>query len=133
MTFDRVHQFHRFRADDIGLPLHDQLRRINAAPPADSGIAALTLGMGRIAKGILPADVIPVIHMQRERDDILPFSQFGEHCIGIGARGTALRGKEFDHHRLLLLSLQGLGQQRKCGKDGKNQGLHKIPDGSISR
>mgnify|MGYP000153192950 CR=1 FL=1 len=34
---------------------------------------------------------------------------------------------------LILLGLQRGGQQRKRGENGINQGLHKIPDGSISR
>ena len=129
----RVHQLHRFGAHNVGLTLHDKLGRVHTAPPAHGGIAALSLGMGRVAKGVFPTDIIPVIHVQRQGDNVLPIGQFGEHFIGGGTRGTALRGKEFDHHRLILLGLQRGGQQRKRGENGINQGLHKIPDGSISR
>src|SRR5205085_74334 len=67
--------------------------------PALLRIAALTLGRLRCRERVLPAELVPVIDVEAERDDIAAPRQLAEQRIGRRAGGTALRGEELDDRR----------------------------------
>ena len=45
--------------------VHDDLRRVDAAAAAHLRIVPLPLGVSRIAKRVLPAEIVPVVDMER--------------------------------------------------------------------
>src|SRR5438067_13279291 len=57
------------RADHLARSVDDQLRRVGGCAE-EARIAALTLGRLRCRERVLPAELVPVIDVEAERDDI---------------------------------------------------------------
>ncbi len=83
---NRLGQFHRPRAHNIGGPVDDHLWRVNRPPSRLHRIATLAIGIGRVRKLVLPADVIPIIHVQGQRDHVVPLGQFMHQLVRRRAR-----------------------------------------------
>src|SRR5437016_11717801 len=86
------------RADHFARSVDDELRRVGGCAE-EARIAALTLGRLRCRERILPAELVPVIDVEAERDDIAAPCQLAEQRIGRRAGGAALRGEELDDRR----------------------------------
>ncbi len=82
-------------------PVDDHLWRINHVAATAVGIGFLAFGKFGFCENIFPADVIPVIHMQRQRDHITAFGQFPQQSIRRWAGRTALAGKQLDNDRCI--------------------------------
>ena len=87
------------RTGGLGQAMDHHLRRVDERPGEVARIGPLPLGVGRIGKGILPADVIPVIHMERQGDDVAALGQLAKQRIGRRAGRAPLRRIEFDDRR----------------------------------
>ncbi len=82
VPLDQLRQFHRLVTDDMVGAADDHLRRIDRAVARRPGIAALALGVGGFGETVLPADVIPIVDMQRQRDDVIHARQLCQQFIG---------------------------------------------------
>src|SRR2546430_17313255 len=76
----------------------DNLRRVNLALAAHIGIGLLPRGEARIRQGIFPAQIIPVINRQAERDDRWILGQLTDDLVRRRAGRASFRGEKF-HHR----------------------------------
>src|ERR1700737_3643143 len=67
-VFDRLDRSSFVTADQLGMSVNDQLGRIDASATKARRICTLsfTIFMGRV--GILPSEIIPVIHVFTEND-----------------------------------------------------------------
>jgi hypothetical protein len=86
MGRDPVGQFHGARAHHAVLPADDQLRRVDHRGTRRAAIAILAIGKDGLRKRVFPAEVVPVIDMQRQGDDVVAR---GESCIIASAGGQA--------------------------------------------
>src|SRR5947207_7904062 len=86
------------RADHLARAIDDELRRVGGCAE-EARIAALTLGRLRCRERALPAELVPVIDVEAERDDIAAPRQLAEQRIGRRAGGAALRSEELDDRR----------------------------------
>src|SRR6185369_14025431 len=101
------------------LALKHDLRRVDERHALQ--LAELPLAQGEFALrvGILPADVVPVVDVQRERHD--PFGRVtaareaGKPAVGGRAAAATLRGVELDQGDRLVAGL-GLAPGRGGGK-----------------
>ena len=125
MPPDQAVHFDGVVADNMLLALNNHLGRINRAPPADTGIGALTVRMGLLAKHIGPADIIPIIHVKSEREHILPRRQLMQESVRRRAARTALRGEKLDHNKPVVLSLGRGGKPRKHQDNKCNAAPHR--------
>jgi hypothetical protein len=90
---------HRLGADQVVLAANDHLRRVDRAFSRGAGIGALTFGERGVGEFVLPADVVPVIHMQSQRDHVVALCDLAQNAVGGRAGRTSLRGEQLDHHR----------------------------------
>ena len=100
MARDLIGKFYRFRADDMVYTAHDHLRCVDHCAVRRARITALTGRMGRIGKFVGPAEIVPVVHMQRQRDHILALGNLAQNFIGWRTAGTALRREQLNHNIL---------------------------------
>jgi hypothetical protein len=77
---------------------HDHLRRVDGVAAAGLGIGFLATGEFRVGELVGPADVVPVIDMQRQGDHAGFGGQFAQIFIGGRAGRAALRVVKL-HHR----------------------------------
>jgi len=68
-------------------------------PAEQAGVGALAVGRLRRGERVLPAEAVPVIDVEAERDDVASARQFAEQRIGRRAGGASLRGEQFDDGR----------------------------------
>jgi hypothetical protein len=117
----------RVVSDELAVTIHYEFRGISIFLE-QSHISLLPLCPlgGRV--GVDPAVVIPVIHMLFECDNLCPgyrllLVQLLQQGIGRRTRGTALRGKQFNHHGLAAHLWSGCLRLRYCGEDraGNNE------------
>ena len=80
-------------------------------------VLALALGRGRRRKRIFPADIVPVIDMEGERQHVAPHRKLAEKRIGRRTGAAALRGEEFDHDRILVGHQFHRAGRRNRGRD----------------
>ena len=83
------------------LALHHHLRREDRPAARRLGIGALPRGVPRPAEGVLPAEIVPVVDVQRQRDHPVEPGELGQQRIRRRAGRAALAGEEFEHHRSL--------------------------------
>ena len=109
VTLNAAHHLHGSRADDIVRATDHHLRRVDPVEALRLRVAFLPGSECGRGETVFPADVIPVIHMKRERDDRVMRAELGQKRIGGRAGGAALRGEQLHHHRVALLG-------RRCGR-----------------
>src|SRR5579864_8961238 len=68
------------RADSLGPPVNHELRRVDLASE-NFRIAPLPLGRGARGKRILPAESVPIIDMEREREDVRSLGELPEDRV----------------------------------------------------
>ncbi len=124
MATDGFSHFHGVVAFHPILPADDHLRGIDHAAADSLGIGLLPLCVLRVCKGIFPADVVPVIHMQGQGDHIRAFGQFGHEFIGGRAGRAALRGEKLDHDGLCL-RIYGTAEADKKPESRADQMSHR--------
>ena len=99
---------------------NDHLRGIDAAVAQGGGVTALALRMGRLGQGVLPAQVIPIVHIEGQGDKVIARRQFAQQAVRRRAGVAALRGIQFHHHLVARPGLgardRGEGQQTNTGK-----------------
>src|ERR1051325_3762112 len=95
------------RADHLARAVDHKLRRVDRGAE-EACIAAWALGRLRCRERVLPAELVPVIDVEAERDDIAAPRQLAEQSIGRRAGGAALRGEQFDDGR----AISGSGRHR---------------------
>jgi hypothetical protein len=83
-------------ADRVGRTIDDDLRRVNLSITACPRISALARRMRRIGKRVTPAEIIPVIDGNAQRDDRRIVGELSDQPIGGRTGGTALAGKELE-------------------------------------
>src|SRR3974390_437250 len=86
--------------------VHDDLRRIDRAIAARLRITALANAMPAQRKRVLPAEVIPIIYRQAERDQRPVMRQFADQLVRCGTRRTSLAREKFDDRARLARSLR---------------------------
>ena len=62
------------------------------------GVMALTLCMRRLGQGVFPAQVIPIIHIESQRDKIITGGQFAQKAVRRRTGVAALGGVKLHHH-----------------------------------
>src|SRR6056297_1214126 len=123
MLADQVRQLHRMRSDHIVLTVDDHLRRVDHLPAAGARIGLLPRGEGPLGKDILPPDVVPVVHVQGQRDHVVPFTQLRQDFIRRRTGGTALRGEQLDHHGIVLRPCRP-GHSHPARRDETRESAH---------
>ncbi len=66
----------------MAVSVNDHLGRVDAIVAAFAGIVSLPLGVGGRGEGVTPADVIPVVDVERQADDILLADQLAHEGVG---------------------------------------------------
>ncbi len=79
---DGVMDFFSARSEHLGRSVDHDLRRVDRTDAEVLGVRALPLGVSGRRERVLPTDVVPVIHRQRQRDDVLPVGVGLEQRIG---------------------------------------------------
>ena len=112
--------FHRVLvgADRVGAAVDDDLRGVDHFQAERPAIVALALGRRRTGEGVLPADVVPIVDVEGERDHVLAPRQLAEIGIRRRAGAATLRGVELDDDRRRV----GGRRHRRVGRDGGNGG-----------
>src|SRR3546814_10900912 len=83
-------------------------------------MVALALGVLCGGEGILPAELGPVVDVERQRQHARLVGQLSEQRIGRRTGAAALRGEQLDHY---WASLAGFGAQRQhCCRQGRSAG-----------
>jgi len=120
--------------------LDDHLRGVDVAHAELGSVGALALGVIGAGEAVLPADVIPVIDVDRQRQQVVALGQLTEEGVGRWARRAALRGIELDHGQVFLgcggNGLNRAGQGGRQGEGGEETfhppNLREIPDNGQS-
>src|SRR3546814_9528433 len=81
-------------ADDVAAAVDHHLRRVDVAQAELGNIVALALGVLCGGEGILPADVVPVVDVERQRQHARLVGQLSEQRIGRRTGAAALRSEE---------------------------------------
>ena len=77
------------------------------------GIGLLPCRMFGPGKLVLPPDIIPVIHVKRERQNIVAHRKLGQKGVG-GRTGIApLRGEKFDQNKRFLVCISSATHKRR--------------------
>ena len=76
----------------------DHLRRVDPTVPALGCVGALALGVLGRSERVPPADIVPVVDVERHGDDALSADEVAHEGVGRRAGGTALAGEELDDH-----------------------------------
>jgi hypothetical protein len=115
---DHLSHAHPVRADRIDATVDDHLRGVNGPQIQRAGIAALAPGEIGMGEGVLPADIVPVVDVEGERDHVLAPRQLAEEGVGGRAGAAALRGEKLHHHRGARLA----GRDGGAGEIGSEHG-----------
>ena len=75
----------------------DNFRHIDVAQPEGSPIGSLPIGRCLAGKWVLPIEIIPIIHVKRDRKHIVTCRDLTEQPIRGRPGRAALRCKEFYH------------------------------------
>jgi adenylate cyclase len=102
------------RAEHLVAAVNHRLRRVDLAVAAARGVIALALGAVRRAQRVAPSEVVPVVDVERQGDDALPLTEFGQQGIGRRRGRAALTGKQLNHDRPPLRLRAGRAQHG-CG------------------
>src|SRR3546814_6511791 len=86
---DRAGDLAAVAADGVVAAVDHHLRRVDVAQAKAVDIVALAFGVLRLGKGILPADVVPVIDVERQRQDTRFAGQLDEQRIGRSEEHTS--------------------------------------------
>src|SRR3546814_15477317 len=111
--------FRTIGADDVAAAVDHHLRRVDVAQAELGNIVALALGVLCGGEGILPADVVPVVDVERQRQHARLVGQLSEQRIGRRTGAAALRGEQLDHY---WASLAGFGAQRQHCRSEERRG-----------
>ena len=84
MAADQRLNLGRLIAFDLVQTANDQLRGVDHPAAGHAGIGLLPVGECRIGEFVRPADVIPVVDMQRQRDHIRVADQVRKEIIRQG-------------------------------------------------
>ena len=96
--------FCRMAADYMVFASNNHLRRIDRPLSCGASVVALAVGVLRIGKIILPPDIVPIVHMQRQGDHVVPIGQFPrQKRVRRRAARAALRGIKLYHYRAARL------------------------------
>lgn len=95
-TFDFGHNLLRPVARRMQLAVDHHLRCIDIGQFQLFQIALLTLGKYLVRKRVHPANIVPVIHVETQRQYTGLFPQFGQQLVSCRARRTTLRPEELD-------------------------------------
>ena len=106
--------------DEIRAAVYDHLRRVDPAASVHGGIAPLPRGILRIAQRVAPAEIVPIVDMQRERDHVGSLGKLREEAVGGDAGGAALAGEEL-HDRLWRGRLRTGGARHRRERDRAHQ------------
>ena len=98
------------------LPADYHLRRIDRPIARRGRIGPLPVGVLRAREAILPADVIPVIDMQREGQNIIPRRKLAQKRIRRRAARTPLGREKLDHHDPIREGGRSKRCHQKCQK-----------------
>ena len=111
--------------DGLGPPVDHDLRRVDVALMQGAAIGALAgSGFGR-RKRIVPADIVPVIDMERQRDHVVALRELRQVGIRRRAGRTSLRREQLDHD---LFAPAGKRRGRENRAEQRTD--QKFPDGS---
>ena len=69
-VFDRLDRSSLVAAYGLDAPVHDHLRRIDAPETKLARVSALPFAIFARREGILPCDIVPVVHMFAENDQV---------------------------------------------------------------
>ena len=72
------------------LATDDHLGRVDRAFTLGAGIGALSLGVLGAGEIVLPPKIVPVVHVQGQRDDIIAIGKLAQDSVGRRAGRTAL-------------------------------------------
>ena len=102
-------------AVDVDQAVHDGLRRVDGAVAAGVRVGALALAELRARQRILPAEIVPIVDRQRQRDDVVALGQTcPARASACRAGGAALAGEQLD---------DGLARRRSSGRHGRICGV----------
>ena len=82
--------------------IDDNLGGVDLPIAAGLGIELLALGEGILAERVLPTEIIPIGHRQRQRDQIGILRELDHERICRRAGGAALAGEELEQRLRLL-------------------------------
>ncbi len=106
-------------AHHVGEPVDDGLRGVDLSVTARVGIGLLPGGEVRRGERVLPADVVPVVHGQGERDDAGTMGETRQHRVRWRAGRATLAREEFDHARRFAGD-GGARDERETGRQGES-------------
>jgi hypothetical protein len=69
-------------ADHMRRTIDDNLRRVDIAIAAHLGIGFLPCTEARVRQRVFPAEIIPIIDRQTERDNVRILGQLAENPVG---------------------------------------------------
>ncbi len=107
---------------DTVQPADNELRRVDRPRPYGAGIGLLPVGETRVGETVGPADVVPVVDVQRQRNHLRVSGQGREVFVRRRAGRTALRGEEFHHDLGARFGRGGAGEKQAA--DGADQLSH---------
>src|ERR1700689_4548668 len=82
-------------ADEVALTIDHELRRVDAVQAQRMLILALPLGRLRYLKTVAPPNVVPIVHVERQRDHVGPaLAQRADQGFRRWTGIAALGGKE---------------------------------------
>lgn len=88
------------RADDVPLPVHDHGRRVNVRADGQRDVSALAFGRARKGERILPPKIVPVGHVECQRQKVWSVTrQFRHNRISRRAGRTTLGSEQFHDQR----------------------------------
>ena len=127
-------------AAQFGGSVDDDLRRVGLLQLERAHVVDLAIGDGRGRVGILPAVVVPVIHVLTQHDELgagdrLRFVPLLHQSVRGRTAGTAFRGKQLQKNRRadMLLHIGDLAASRHDGEHQQNAGDSRqlIPQASL--
>ena len=84
------------------LPLDDHLGGEDRPAAGGLGIGLLARGVARPGERVPPAEIVPVVDVEREGDHVVAPGEIGEERVRRRTGGAALAGVELEHHRARL-------------------------------
>ncbi len=84
-------------ADGMHHAVDDHLGRVDLPVAALGRISALALGEGVAGEGVAPAEIVPVVDRQAERDDVPALRQLAQNLVGRRTARATLAGEQLDN------------------------------------
>src|ERR1700733_13963161 len=99
--------------DDVALAIDHQLRRIDRAQVQRVGVLLLPCQRFRQLEAILPAQAVPVVDVEGQRNDAVLAGELADLRLGGWTGVAAFRGVELDHRGAGLRRGDARGQQQR--------------------